>query len=145
MWKFFSIFLFLHYGIIFLLKCYKSISIRWRLHENVFILSTKTHRFFNYTTSKASVIYIMLNKKNVNENAFNALMTLLKIPQNLLAGIFKRNVKKPEFMPRTSELIERSSWLLTDKCQFKLTEPKKIIILHLSAYHKSVNCKCFYV
>ena len=69
---------------------------------------------------KRSLIYMLVNKKNIQEKSFNVLMTLLINLQKLIAGevlrIFKKN---QEFEAQISEINEQSSTLLFDRCQFK--------------------------
>ena len=70
---------------------------------NIWVKTSRKHNYTEFDISwilhkyhiqKKSVIHMLLNMKNVNENAFTLLMTLLKILQKLLAGNSKSILKK---------------------------------------------------
>ena len=77
---------------------------------------------------KWSLIYTMLNVKNVKAKKFSVDGPLHHPSETSSLKIPKNSAKKFRIMLRSSEKTETSSSLLIDKCQLKLTEPKTILL-----------------
>ena len=107
-----------------------SISIRYRLHENITILSSLKQELFIYTTSKKFTDLLDAERDEGSRRPFQRLNDSLNILLKIVPGNSKTySQKQPEFKPQICEIIEPSSSLLLEKCQIQLTEAEIIITL----------------
>ena len=73
---------------------------------------------------------MMLNVTNVNQKYFKVLMTLPNKPQKKqLEKSTEFCEKNSEVEPQFSEIIEPSSSVIIDKCQFQVTDFENIFTL----------------
>ena len=67
MWKIFSTFLFVQATLTLIVKLYKTISIKYKLEENITLFNSIAHGFFNILTAQmVNDLYDTRNKKPKN-------------------------------------------------------------------------------
>ena len=119
---------------------------KYRLHENINILSFVAHRFINYCTYKTVTdSYEAERKKKRQRKGSQRLDDPPEYSSEESRWKKKKQFvqKNPEFKPQYSLNNEPSNSLLIDKCHFKLTELKKIHFVLPICIAKSVNWKFF--
>ena len=121
-----SLFLFLHYVLTFLLKFYNFISIRYRLLENIIMLSSladgfsiKPHENCHWYTRcwawQRKTFQRLDDPRNYSsKNCWKTQKTFVN--------------KSPEFTPQIFETMQLSSSISIQKCQYKKTEPENFTI-----------------
>ena len=112
---------------------------KYRLHENITILSSLAHVFFNYTTTKKVTD---LHDAELDKRQRNKLQRLDDPPEysskNSSWNVQMSSVRtNRDFKSRISPSDEPSSSFLFDKSQFRLTEPENIITLPSTYLHNT--------
>ena len=127
----FSTFLFVSHVFPIIMIFHKSISPKYRLHENITVLNSLSHQLFDQTTSKMVTGLDDAELDKRHRKTFQRLDDPPEKSSKNSSWNFQINsvTKNPEIFPQISEAVVPSSSFLFNKNQFKKTEPENTITL----------------